>query len=235
MNLPNMDGIKDGFSNAVSNIKDKLSRLNVREKNNLILIISAALIVLAVIIAIIGNVASKNKDKEPQAPVDTVASQNATSEDATKPDNSSDGNINTDSGIYKIITKDDDLNIRVQPNGDSSTTGSVVNKGAECEVICVYNGFGFVIYNGNHGWINMTYAEYVSASTARTSKAPGKYIVNSYDGSLSLRDRPDGSLGTAITNGTEVEILAVYEGFECEWGLVEYNGEVGWLPFTYLK
>jgi hypothetical protein len=83
----------------------------------------------------------------------------------------------------------------------------------------------------------MKNTEFVSVSTSKTVHGIGKYIVNSYP-CIYIRRRPDDSsdsgLGGSIPNGTEVDIISVYQGVAGEWGLVEYNGEVGWIPFTFL-
>ncbi len=239
MKLPDFNEIKDKAGALIRTLKIKFSKLDVRDKNNLILVVSAGLIVLAVIIAIIGNVASKNKDEKVQPSVqETVAAEN------NKPESNDDKNDNkvsaSNGGIYRVITQNDPLTIRLTPSTSASAVDGIA-KDSEIEILGVYtdsNGdkFGFVIIGGSSGWVNMKYTEFVSASTVKTVHGTGKYTVNSYDGELSIRRRPDDSnLGTAIPNGTEVNIISVCQGNTCEWGLVEYNGEVGWLPFTYLK
>lgn len=241
MKLPDINEIKDKAGALVRTLKIKFSKLDTRDKNNLILMIAGGLIVLAVIIAIIGNVASKNKDNQPQTSIqETVAPSN-------KP--SGNNNNNTDNkvsgsngGIYKVTTQNDPLTIRLKPS-TSSTAVDGIAKGSQIEILGVYtdsNGdsFGFVIIGGSSGWVNMKYTEFVSASTTKTVHGIGKYVVNSStsDKALNIRRRPDDSnLGEAINNGTEVNILSVCQGNTCEWGLVEYNGEVGWLPFSALK
>lgn len=238
MKLPDFNEIKDKAGALIRTLKIKLSKLDVRDKNNLILIISGGLIVLAIIIAIIGNVASKDKNNVQPSVVETVAGE---SDDSAVNNDDSDNMVSaSNGGIYKVATQNDPLTIRLSPSA-SATAVDGIAKGSEIEILGVYtdaNGdnFGFVIIGGSSGWVNMKYTEFVSESTVKTVHGLGKYIVNSYDGELSIRRRPDDSnLGTAIPNGTEVNILSVCQGNTCEWGLVEYNGEVGWLPFTYLK
>lgn len=239
MKLPDINEIKDKAGALVRTLKIKFSKLDARDKNNLTLVVSAALIVLAVIIAIIGNVASKNKDKKvPDTVQQTIAEQ--TKKPTNNKDNSNDKVSASNGGIYKVITQNDPLTIRLNPNSSSSAVDGIA-KGSEIEILGVYtdpdgNKFGFVIIGGSSGWVNMKYTEFVSASKTKTVNGIGKYTVNSYDGELSVRRRPDDSnLGTAIPNGTKVDIISVCQGDNCEWGLVDYNGEVGWLPFTYLK
>ena len=240
MKLPDINEIKDKAGALIRTLKIKFSKLDTRDKNNLILMIAGGLIVLAVIIAIIGNVASKNKDNQPQTSIqETVASSN--NKPAGNNNNNNDNKVSgSNGGIYKVTTQNDPLTIRLNPNASSSAVDGIA-KGSQIEILGVYtdsNGdsFGFVIVGGSSGWVNMKYTEFVSASSTKTVHGIGKYIINSYDGELSIRRRPDDSnLGTAIPNGTEVNILSVCQGNTCEWGLVEYNGEVGWLPFTYLK
>lgn len=142
-------------------------------------------------------------------------------------------------GIYRITTQSDHLTIRLNPSTSSSAVDGIAS-GTEVEVLGIYtdsngNKFGFVIVGGSSGWINMKYTEFVSASTNKTTHGIGKYVVNYYEWELPLRRRPDDSnYSTSIPNGTEVTVISVYQGISGEWGLVEFNGEVGWIPFTFL-
>ena len=235
MKLPDISNIKDKIGAHIRTFKVKFSKLDTREKNNFILIVSGALIVLAILIAIIGNVASKDKKPNPQetTPVQSTAP-------ATNDNNNT--VIASNGGIYKVITQNDPLTVRFSPDTSSSAVGSL-GKGTQVEILGVYtddsgNKFGFVFApDGSSGWVNMQYTEYVSASTTTTVHGIGTYTVNSStsDNALNIRRRPDDSnLGGSIANGTKVNVISVCKGNNCEWGLVEYNGEVGWLPFTAL-
>ena len=234
MKLPDISNIKDKISAHIRTFKIKFSKLDAREKNNFILIVSGALIVLAILIAIIGNVASKDKKPDPKETTPVQSTAPATNDNNTV--------IASNGGIYKVITQNDPLTVRFSPDTSSSAVGSL-GKGTQVEILGVYtddsgNKFGFVFApDGSSGWVNMQYTEYVSASTTTTVHGIGTYTVNSStsDNALNIRRRPDDSnLGGSIANGTKVNVISVCKGNNCEWGLVEYNGEVGWLPFTAL-
>ena len=234
MKLPDISNIKDKIGAHIRTFKVKFSKLDTREKNNFILIVSGALIVLAILIAIIGNVASKDKKPNPQETTPVQSTAPATNDNTTV--------IASNGGIYKVITQNDPLTVRFSPDTSSSAVGSL-GKGTQVEILGVYtddsgNKFGFVFApDGSSGWVNMQYTEYVSASTTTTVHGIGTYTVNSStsDNALNIRRRPDDSnLGGSIANGTKVNVISVCKGNNCEWGLVEYNGEVGWLPFTAL-
>ena len=234
MKLPDISNIKDKISAHIRTFKIKFSKLDAREKNNFILIVSGALIVLAILIAIIGNVASKDKKPDPKETTPVQSTAPATNDNTTV--------IASNGGIYKVITQNDPLTVRFSPDTSSSAVGSL-GKGTQVEILGVYtddsgNKFGFVFApDGSSGWVNMQYTEYVSASTTTTVHGIGTYTVNSStsDNALNIRRRPDDSnLGGSIANGTKVNVISVCKGNNCEWGLVEYNGEVGWLPFTAL-
>ncbi len=234
MKLPDISNIKDKIGAHIRTFKVKFSKLDAREKNNFILIVSGALIVLAILIAIIGNVASKDKKPNPKETNPVQSTAPATNDDTTV--------IASNGGIYKVITQNDPLTVRFSPDTSSSAVGSI-GKGSQIEILGIYtddsgNKFGFVFApDGSCGWVNMQYTEYVSASTTTTVHGIGTYTVNSptSDNALNIRRRPDDSnLGGSIANGTKVNVISVCKGNNCEWGLVEYNGEVGWLPFTAL-
>ncbi len=234
MKSPDISNIKDKIGAHIRTFKVKFSKLDAREKNNFILIVSAALIVLAILIAIIGNVASKDKKPDPKETNPVQSTAPATNDDTTV--------IASNGGIYKVITQNDPLTVRFSPDTSSSAVGSL-GKGTQVEILGVYtddsgNKFGFVFApDGSSGWVNMQYTEYVSAPSTTTVHGIGTYTVNSStsDNALNIRRRPDDSnLGGSIANGTKVNVISVCKGNNCEWGLVEYNGEVGWLPFTAL-
>lgn len=236
MKLPDVNKIKDKIGAHIRTFKIKFSKLDSREKNNFILIVSGGLIVLAVIIAIIGNVASKSDKPDVQG---TIPETNAPAANDTTSSNI----ISSNGGIYKVITQNDPLTIRLLPDASTTAVGSLA-KGSQVEILGVYtddngNKFGFVVAPDDaSGWVNMQYTEYVSPSTTPTTHGIGTYTVNSStsDNALNLRRRPDDSnLGDPIPNGTQVNVISVCQGKTCEWGLVEYEGQVGWLPFTALN
>ena len=136
-------------------------------------------------------------------------------------------------GTYKIATQDDPLSLREYPG--EGRVGEIP-KGETVEVIAVYEEWGYVLYDGQNGWISLTLTEAISATTIATTNKPGKYIINTQEDPLSIRTQiTDGERSAEIPKGETIEILTVCKGDEGEYGLVNYDGTFGWLPFTYLK
>ncbi len=65
-----------------------------------------------------------------------------------------------------------------------------------------------------------------------------KYTVDTGETpKLNLRSRPsiNSSVLTTIPNGTQVEVHFVYENNGTRWGVIDYNGEIGFASMEYLK
>ncbi len=63
-------------------------------------------------------------------------------------------------GIYKINTKSDPLNVRAGFSTDHIKVGSIA-KGTEVNVTLVADGWGKIVYGDIHGWISLEYCKYV--------------------------------------------------------------------------
>ncbi|MBR4286797.1 MAG: SH3 domain-containing protein [Clostridia bacterium] len=213
------------------------------DANKIILIIAAGLIAIAVLITCVASIYEHSlKDKGETKPDVSVSetvnkddkTPDTTKADANKPDTtkSSATTNKNGAGKYKVITKDDPLGIRIQAAKDSERV-SEIPKGAEVEILTVFDKWGYVSYNGVGGWVSMEYVELVSATNVTVKHEPGKYTIATQDDPLGIRTKPeqDAERAGEVPKGEEVEILAVYG----EWGYVEYNGINGWLSFQYLK
>ena len=213
------------------------------DANKIILIIAAGLIAIAVLITCVASIYEHSlKDKGETKPDVSVSetvnkdgkAPDTTKADANKPDTTKPSATTNKNGAgkYKVITKDDPLGIRIQAAKDSERV-SEIPKGAEVEILTVFDKWGYVSYNGVGGWVSMEYVELVSATNVTVKHEPGKYTIATQDDPLGIRTKPeqDAERAGEVPKGEEVEILAVYG----EWGYVEYNGINGWLSFQYLK
>ncbi len=219
------------IQNLIETLKEKLSN-----KNNLILFISAILIVIAILITCIAVVVDKVKDKnDVDAPSNEIVENvdptgnNTTAPSTTKNNTTT---VATKAGKYKVATKDDPLGIRLQADQDGQRVGEIP-KGTEIEVLAVYGDWGYVNYEGIGGWVAMKYLDLVSLSDKAPKYAVGKYTIATQDDPLGIRIKAEDGAERCgeVPKGSEVEILAVCG----EWGYVEYNGNCGWLAFKYLK
>lgn len=218
--------------------------MNKVNKNNLILAISACLIVFSIILVSVASIVEHKQEEKLET---TPPSQTVTKENKTPETNAQTNSASTTAapvttpqatgayktGTYKIATKDDPLSLREYP--DEGRVGEIP-KGETVEVLVVYEDWGYVLYEGQNGWISLTLADLVSATDVVTTNKPGKYTINTQEDPLSIRTQiTDGERSAEIPKGETVDILAVCEGDEGEYGLVEYDGTFGWLPFKYLK
>ena len=218
--------------------------MNKVNKNNLILAISACLIVFSIILVSVASIVEHKKEEKNDI---TTPSQAVTTGDKAPETNAHTNPLSTTAapvttpqatgayktGTYKIATKDDPLSLREYP--DEGRVGEIP-KGETVEVLVVYEEWGYVLYEGQNGWISLTLAELVSAKDVATTNKPGKYIINTQEDPLSIRTQiTDGERSAEIPKGETVDILAVCKGDEGEYGLVEYDGTFGWLPFKFLK
>ncbi|MBO5064794.1 MAG: SH3 domain-containing protein [Clostridia bacterium] len=218
-------------------------------KNNLLLTISAILIVIAVIITIVATVYEKNASKSPSSSetADVVSSIESTTDETkkaddgkkpettkpetTKPETTASASSTGKTGKYTVNTQNDPLSIRLNATDDTSTIGSIP-KGTEIEILAVYGDWGYVNHNGTGGWVSMKFVKFVSASTEAQKNTTGKYTVSD-SGSVSIRIKAENGAPTdgSVPSGAEVEILAVCG----DWGYMKYQDDMGWLPFDSLK
>ena len=165
-------------------------------KNAVILIISALLIVVSVAIAFF---AIKDTDflkkKQPEqttpleitddfdkAPADgqspTKKAENAKAENTTGETDEAPAATESSNeakpyvfapGKYKIATKDDPLGLRLEPSADSDRL-IYIPKGETVEVLVVSEDWGYVVYNHTGGWLSMNYLEAVGSTTATNAE-----------------------------------------------------------------
>lgn len=219
-------------------------------KNNLLLTISAILIVIAVVITIVATVYEKKLSDAPEksesanvvSTVDTTAEETKKASDEKKPETTAPATtkpvettapaISTGkTGKYTVNTQEDPLSIRLNATDDTSTIGSIP-KGTEIDILAVYGDWGYVNHNGTGGWVSMKFVKFVSASTETPKNTTGKYTV-SESGSVSIRIKAETGAPTdgSVPSGAEVEVLAVCG----DWGYMKYQDNMGWLPFDSLK
>ena len=215
-------------------------------KNRLLLIISAVLIVIALIITIVATIYEKNAGKA-QPPADSTNAITTTEPDETKkatdetnppkaPDTT---NVETTTpivstgktGKYTIATQNDPLGIRLNASTNTTTVGAIP-KGTEIEILAVYEDWGYVNYQGTGGWVPMKYVKFVSASETQQKYSTGKYKVTE-SGNLSIRIKAETGAPTdgSIPSGTEIEVISVCG----DWGYMKHQDKMGWLPFESLK
>lgn len=72
-------------------------------------------------------------------------------------------------GIYKVCTKETDLNVRTQPGSDYMKVGTVP-KGGSINVLLVSGSWGKVIYGSVHGWVSLDYCKYQGEAATETPK-----------------------------------------------------------------
>lgn len=219
-------------------------------KNNLLLTISAILIVVAVVITIIATVYEKNTAKTPEksesvntvSTIQTTADETKKNTDGKKPETTAPQTTKPvettapaassgKTGKYTVNTQEDPLSIRLNATDNTDTIGSIP-KGTEIEILAVYGDWGYVNHNGTGGWVSMKFVKFVSASTETQKNTIGKYKVSDND-SVSIRIKAETGAPTdgSVPSGAEIEIIAVCG----DWGYMKYQDDMGWLPFDSLK
>ena len=213
-----------------------------KDKNKIMLIISAIMIVIAVIITCVATGVEIKKSKENNS---STTPSIQTTEAAVKNDNKptdttkapettkkSESNTTSDTGAgkYKVATQDDPLSIRSVPDGDRIYE---IPRGEEITVETVYGEWGYVTYDNVGGWVAMKYLKLISADENTNTNTIGKHKIATQDDPLGIRTKPeqDAERNGEVPRGEEVEILAV----NGDWGYVEYNGLSGWLSYQYLE
>ncbi len=217
-----------------------------RDKNKIILLISAALIIISLIITIVAFIYEKNLSDKNDVTAETTKPsvtdeiknepQNSTSEtpDTTIPESTTlkpTVDANNKPGTYKVVTQNSPLGIRTKPLQGASQSGNVA-KGSEVTVLATYNGWAFFNENGKFGWLSLTYLELVTEGTTPTNAA-GKYKIATQNDPLNIREKPESNTAVKgrIPKDTVVDVLV----FAGDWGYVEYNGNSGWIPSQYLE
>lgn len=208
------------------------------DKNKVILLISAVLIVISIAITSVAFVVEKGKTEKANIKASqeaVLSSMEATKEETlpvTVPETQApEQTSNSKPGIYKVVTNTQPLGIRTRPENDASRAGSVP-KGSEVEIFATYDGWAYVKDDDAWGWLNMEYLELIEEKEL-PENTEGKYIVATKNDPLNLREKPKkyASSKKQLEKGTEIEVLTVCE----DWGYVEYDGVSGWVPFEYLE
>ncbi len=216
--------------------------MKIKDKNTLVLAISACLIVIAVIIAVVSfSVEKARVEKNTSAPVEDTQKADKPKNnkddsqkkpDTTKPDTTA-PQVNNDNipGKYKVATKDDPLGVRLTPENEAERIYEIP-KGSEIEVSATYDDWAYVEIDGVNGWVAKQYLELTEKGDA-PKYANGKYVIGTQDDPLGIRTKPqdDAERNGEVPKGEKVTVLTVCG----EWGYVEYDGKAGWLSFRYLK
>ncbi len=135
-------------------------------------------------------------------------------------------------GTYIITTNGSGLNLRAEPNPAARVYFSIPN-GTKIVITDVVNGYGKTTYNGQTGWISMSYLVYVSDDgSVSEDLQPGEYRVATSSGNLILRSEPSSAseILTSIPSGTVLTITEFKDGY----GKTTYNGLTGWVSANYL-
>lgn len=137
-----------------------------KNKNTVVLAVSALLIVIAIIVAIAAS-AGGNADKKKETTTKPTESVNLDlgaiankNNQSDKKDNTS-ANVKNEPGKYKIATKDDPLGLRIKPGTDADRL-LYIDKGETVEVLAVWEDWGYVVYGTTGGWLSMNYLERVA-------------------------------------------------------------------------
>lgn len=207
--------------------------MNFKDKNNIVLAISACLIVLAVIIAIVATTVEKKRiqaDATTEAISTTLEAQNNTSTPpaTTTPVVADDGNV---PGTYTVATQNDPLGVRISPKAEAERIYELP-KGSDIQVLCTYEEWAFIETDGVSGWVNLTYLELKSKGEA-PKHSSGTYTIGTQNDPLGIRVKPhaDAQRNGEVPKGETVEVLTVCG----DWGYIEYGESTGWLSFEYLK
>ena len=213
-----------------------------RDKNKVILTISAILIAFSIIITVIAYIVEKNKAEESNnnTTETPVVSTTNTPDNSETPDVSdvapetSAPVVDTGDnkpGKYEVVTNTQPLGIRLKPEQDASRTGSIP-KGTEIDVFATYGDWAYTKYNNAYGWVSLKYLKFIEDGET-PEHSIGKYIIATKNDPLNIREKPERNTTKKgkIEKGTEVEILTVCG----DWGYVIYEDTQGWLPFEYLE
>lgn len=213
-----------------------------KDKNNVILVVSASLIILAVIIAVVATSVEKSRVENKTSEVISTTNEadnkvpnnatnneaNAQQPDTTVPPVASGTNV---PGKYTVATQNDPLGVRAKPSQDAERIYELP-KGSEVSVSATFDGWAFVKIDGVSGWVNSDYITLVEKGEAPKHN-PGKYTIATENDPLGIRVKPeaDAQRNGEVPKGEQIDVLTVCD----EWGYVEYGEYSGWLSFQYLK
>ena len=128
---------------------------------------------------------------------------------------------------YVVKVTADSLNIRKGPSVSYSVVGEL-GKGEAYTIVETQNGWGKL--KSGVGWINLSYTQRVSNTTA-AAPSPATYVVKVTAYSLNVRKGPSVSYGvsTAVKKGDVFTIVETKNG----WGKLKSGA--GWINLTYTE
>ncbi|MCR5636098.1 MAG: SH3 domain-containing protein [Clostridiales bacterium] len=135
-------------------------------------------------------------------------------------------------GIYRVNIESGTLNFRATASSNGTKIGSIP-KDTLLTITEISNGFGKTVYNGQTGWVSMSYMAYVGQSSdTPVQQETGYYKVTLSSGNLTLRSSAssNGDRLGLVPNGTVVKITEISNGY----GKTTYAGQTGWLSMIYL-
>ncbi len=225
------------------------------DKNKVILLVSAILIVVSILITLASFIYEKNASdtKTTKAPETTASDKikdDKTRKDETKkpdqtkqdapedttkaPETTKKEEINSGDnkpGTYIVNTENTGLGLRNEPKKGSNQS-STVDKGKEVKIIATYNGWGYYHTDTQFGWLPLEYLK-LTAEDKPADHSIGKYKVVTDSDKLIIREEPENftAVRGRVPNGEEVEILTVAG----DWGYVQHSSGSGWLTFDSLE
>ena len=127
-----------------------------------------------------------------------------------------------------VSTVDGGVNLRVEPNTESSILCTIP------DFVCLHitmesnNGWGYTDYNGNYGWValNQLSKSYPIKSVSMNVKVTASDGVNLREGPYTSYDK---LISSAIPKG---EVLQVTGLSQNNWGQVTYKGVTGWIAMS---
>ncbi len=214
-----------------------------RDKNNIVLAISAFLVVLAVIIAVVATTVEKKRvtSQTTEAPVVQTTNKKApatTKTDAVTPDESAPVestqavvDTNNVPGKYIVITQEDPLAMRSNPDADSQRI-SELPKDSEVTVLATYDNWAYVAKDDVNGWVKKDFIK-LSEKAEAPEHATGKYTINTESDALGMRSKPDSNAERVgeIAKGKEVDVLTVCG----DWGFIKVDDTYGWASIEFMK
>ncbi|MBR6414372.1 MAG: SH3 domain-containing protein [Oscillospiraceae bacterium] len=125
---------------------------------------------------------------------------------------------------YYTIAAYSALKMRDNPSSTGTKVLTSIPQGKIVKVTYFRNGWGKTTYNGQTGWINLSYCSYKSVIDRN-------YIVTC--GGKTLAFRADHSSSTTILDRIPDGTLLHIDYFFDSWGRTTYNGKTGWVNLFY--
>ena len=208
-----------------------------RDKNNIVLGISAFLIILAVLIAIVATTVEKKKvtSQTTLAVEQTTnkAKPGETSQSTTKPVPTTQKVVDEKNvpGKYIVITQNDPLGVRRNPDSNSERI-SELPKDSKVKVLATSEEWAYIAKDDVRGWVKKEFIK-LSEKSEGPKYPSGKYTVNTESEGLGMRSKPSSEADRVgeIAKGKEVDVITVYGN----WGFVKEDDTYGWVALKYMK